>query len=105
MDYEKLVGTFFHKLTVPEEQRRFKAVARNVGKNNSRKEFYFQTIMGRGHKPKGFVVDGDPTFRILTHSQMRGIDIIAAVFLVSCYTTHSALYDLCERISKTTTLE
>ena len=62
MDYEKLVGTFFHKLTVPEEQRRFKAVARNVGKNNSRKEFYFQTIMGRGHKPNGFVVDGDPTF-------------------------------------------
>ncbi len=40
MAYEKLLGASFQKLIVPEEQSRFKAVARKVGKNNIRKEFY-----------------------------------------------------------------
>lgn len=48
MDGEKLVGRCFHKLIVPEEQSRFKVVARKVEKNNIREEFYLQAVMGEG---------------------------------------------------------
>ena len=46
MDCEKLVGTSFHKLLVPEEQGRFDAIFRNATPNGVREEFHLQTSEG-----------------------------------------------------------
>ena len=46
MDCEKLVGTAFHNLIVPEEQHRFEELFRNAGAHGIREEFHLQTSAG-----------------------------------------------------------
>jgi PAS domain S-box-containing protein len=46
MDCEKLVGTSFHRLLVPEEQDRFDAIFRSAAPHGLREEFHLQASQG-----------------------------------------------------------
>src|SRR5688572_902443 len=50
VDCEKLIGTSFHDLIVPEEQTRFDAIFQNAALHGIRQEFTLQTTQGN-HVP------------------------------------------------------